>query len=33
VSFAFLSNTRQTEEFHGPRMNTISNLVHAAIIS
>jgi CubicO group peptidase (beta-lactamase class C family) len=33
VSFAFLSNTRQTEEFHGPRMDTISTLAHAAIIS
>lgn len=33
VSFAFLSNTRQSEEFHGPRMDTISTLAHAAIIS
>lgn len=33
VSFAFLSNTRQTEEFHGPRMDTLSTLAHAAIIS
>lgn len=33
VSFAFLSNTRQTDEFHGPRMDTISTLAHAAIIS
>ena len=33
VSFAFLSNTRQTEEFHGPRMDTLSNMAHAAIIS
>lgn len=33
VSFAFLSNTRQSEEFHGPRMDAISTLAHAAIIS
>ncbi|WPB85525.1 serine hydrolase domain-containing protein [Sediminicoccus rosea] len=33
VSFAFLSNTRQAEEFHGARMNTLSDLAHAAIIS
>lgn len=33
VSFAFLSNTRQTEEFHGPRMDTLSTMAHAAIIS
>lgn len=33
VSFAFLSNTRQSEEFHGPRMDTLSTLAHAAIIS
>jgi CubicO group peptidase (beta-lactamase class C family) len=33
VSFAFLSNTRQSEEFHGPRMNRLSDLAHAAIIS
>lgn len=33
VSFAFLSNTRQAEEVHGPRMDAISNLAHAAIIS
>lgn len=33
VSFAFLSNSRQSEEFHGPRMNTLSDLAHAAIIS
>ncbi|MBS7810183.1 serine hydrolase domain-containing protein [Roseococcus pinisoli] len=32
VSFAFLSNTRQTDEFHGPRMDTISTLAHTAII-
>lgn len=31
VSFAFLSNTRQTDAFHGPRMDTISTLAHAAI--
>ncbi|WP_206932202.1 serine hydrolase domain-containing protein [Roseococcus thiosulfatophilus] len=33
VSFAFLSNTRQSEEFHGPRMDTLSTMAHAAIIS
>ncbi|MDB5412752.1 MAG: hypothetical protein JWR10_1087 [Rubritepida sp.] len=33
VSFAFLSNTRQTNEFHSPRMDTISTLAHTAIIS
>jgi len=33
LSFAFLSNTRQTDEFHGPRMDTISTLAHAALIS
>ncbi|UPY37145.1 serine hydrolase domain-containing protein [Sediminicoccus sp. KRV36] len=33
LSFAFLSNTRQTEEFHGPRMDTLSTLAHAAVIS
>lgn len=33
VSFAFLSNTRQSEEFHGPRMDALSTLAHAAIIS
>ena len=33
VSFAFLSNTRQSEELHGPRMDAISTLAHAAIIS
>lgn len=33
VSFAFLSNTRQTEEFHGPRMDALSTMAHAAIIS
>jgi CubicO group peptidase (beta-lactamase class C family) len=32
VSFAFLSNTRQTDEFHGPRMDVISTLAHAAIM-
>lgn len=32
VSFAFLSNTRQTDAFHGPRMDVISTLAHAAII-
>ena len=33
LSFAFLSNTRQTDEFHGPRMDTLSTLAHAALIS
>jgi CubicO group peptidase (beta-lactamase class C family) len=32
VSFAFLSNTRLDEEAHLPRMEALSNLVHAAII-
>ena len=32
VSFAFLSNTRQADEFHGPRMDAISTLAHAAIL-
>jgi CubicO group peptidase (beta-lactamase class C family) len=32
VSFAFLSNTRLDEDGHLPRMDVLSNLVHAAII-
>ncbi len=32
VSFAFLSNTRRTDEFHGPRMDVISTLAHTAIL-
>ncbi len=32
LSFAFLSNCRQTEEFHGPRMDILSSLAHASII-
>lgn len=32
VSFAFLSNTRLEEEAHLPRMEVLSNLVHAAIV-
>ncbi len=31
VSFAFLSNCRQGNEFHEPRMDLLSNLVHTAI--
>lgn len=31
LSFAFLSNTRQEEEFHLRRMDRLSNLAHAAI--
>jgi len=33
LSFAFLSNTRQNEQFHSQRMDTLSTLAHAAIIS
>ncbi|WP_424810553.1 serine hydrolase domain-containing protein [Roseococcus sp. YIM B11640] len=33
VSFAFLSNTRQDNAFHGPRMDTVSTLAHTAITS
>lgn len=33
VSFAFVSNARQTEAFHVARMERLSNLVHAAILS
>jgi CubicO group peptidase (beta-lactamase class C family) len=32
VSFAFFANCRQTEEFHGPRMDVLSTLAHAAIL-
>ncbi len=32
VSFAFLSNCRQTEEFHNRRMDMQSSLAHAAIL-
>jgi CubicO group peptidase (beta-lactamase class C family) len=32
VSFAFLSNARHENAFHEPRMDTLSNLVHAAIV-
>ncbi|MBX6743246.1 MAG: serine hydrolase domain-containing protein [Acetobacteraceae bacterium] len=32
VSFAFLSNCRQTEEFHGRRMDILSSLAHASIL-
>ncbi|WP_165943407.1 serine hydrolase domain-containing protein [Roseicella aquatilis] len=32
VSFAFLSNCRQTEEFHNRRMDVLSTLAHAAIL-
>jgi CubicO group peptidase (beta-lactamase class C family) len=32
VSFAFLTNCRQGNEFHEPRMDLLSNLVHAAIL-
>jgi CubicO group peptidase (beta-lactamase class C family) len=32
VSFAFLSNCRQTEEFHNRRMDVLSNLAHASIL-
>jgi CubicO group peptidase (beta-lactamase class C family) len=32
VSFAFLSNARHENPFHEPRMDTLSNLVHAAIV-
>jgi CubicO group peptidase (beta-lactamase class C family) len=32
VSFAFLSNTRLDEDGHLPRMDVLSNLVHAAIV-
>jgi CubicO group peptidase (beta-lactamase class C family) len=32
VSFAFISNARQTEAFHVARMERLSNLVHAAIL-
>jgi CubicO group peptidase (beta-lactamase class C family) len=32
VSFAFFANCRQTEEFHGPRMDILSTLAHAAIL-
>jgi CubicO group peptidase (beta-lactamase class C family) len=31
-SFAFLSNTRHSNEFHDARMEVLSNLVHAAIL-
>jgi CubicO group peptidase (beta-lactamase class C family) len=31
VSFAYFSNCRQPEEWHGRRMDTISSFVHAAI--
>lgn len=33
LSFAFLSNTRQDEEFHLSRMDRLSNLAHAAIMA
>lgn len=32
VSFAFLSNCRQSEPFHTERMDLVSNLAHAAIL-
>jgi CubicO group peptidase (beta-lactamase class C family) len=32
VSFAFLSNCRQTEEFHNRRMDILSSMAHAAIL-
>jgi CubicO group peptidase (beta-lactamase class C family) len=32
VSFAFFSNCRQDEAFHGPRMDMLSTLAHAAIL-
>jgi CubicO group peptidase (beta-lactamase class C family) len=32
VSFAFLSNCRQTEEFHTRRMDLLSSMAHAAIL-
>ncbi|MBW8268829.1 serine hydrolase domain-containing protein [Caldovatus aquaticus] len=32
VSFAFLSNARHENVFHEPRMDTLSNLVHVAIV-
>ncbi|MBV9813038.1 MAG: beta-lactamase family protein, partial [Acetobacteraceae bacterium] len=32
VSFAFFSNCRQSEAWHGRRMDTISSFVHAAIV-
>jgi len=32
VSFAFFSNCRQTELFHNPRMDVLSNLAHASIL-
>lgn len=32
VSFAFLSNCRQTNEFHDARMDVLSSLAHAAIL-
>jgi CubicO group peptidase (beta-lactamase class C family) len=33
LSFAFLSNTRQDEDFHLRRMDRLSNLAHAAIMA
>ena len=32
LSFAFLSNCRQTEDFHNRRMDLLSSMAHAAII-
>ncbi|GAA0605513.1 serine hydrolase domain-containing protein [Craurococcus roseus] len=32
VSFAFLSNCRQSEPFHSERMDVLSNLAHASIL-
>ena len=32
VSFAFLSNTRHSNEFHDARQEVLSNFVHAAIL-
>ena len=32
VSFAFLSNCRRDNEWHNKRMDTLSTLVHAAIL-
>ena len=32
LSFAFLSNCRQSEPFHSERMDVLSNLVHASIL-
>ena len=33
VSFAFFANCRQTEVFHNQRMDVLSNLAHASIVT